>query len=520
MQVNLPVTQREYDYPANELLVSSTDLKGQITHCNHAFERVSGYGYDELMGQPHSLVRHPDMPEEAFKDMWATIGRGRPWSGLVKNRRKNGDHYWVLANVSPIVEHGKPTGYMSVRIKPTRKQIAEAEAQYAQMRSDKTQGQLHYKLHAGSVRPVGWRNLPGMFWRSNTSTRVALALAVQVLFSMLPHLLGLSAAGSAWVQLLCVGLGAIGVGLWFRASVQPSLDEAERVASDIATCNFTTPVAQDSHDSVGNLLRSLWLMQLNVRAVIGDVREEIDGFSTAAAEISSGSHDLSARTEAQASSLEETAASMEQLASTLRHSADAAKEVAQHSADTTVVAQRGGEAIERVGTTMHEITRASSKMSEIIGVIEGIAFQTNILALNAAVEAARAGEQGRGFAVVAAEVRALAQRSAGAAKEIHELISTSTSQVAAGAKQMDEAAATIGDVVKAVRKVGELVQQITHATQEQSIGVSQVNEAVVQLDNVTQQNAALVEESAASAETLNLRTGTLKRSVDVFIINP
>ena len=160
--------------------------------------------------------------------------------------------------VSPIMEHGKPNGYMSVRIKPTRQQITAAESQYVQMRRDKSQGQLHYKLHAGSVRPVGWRNLPGMFRRSNTGTRVALALAILVLVSMLPHLLGLNAAGNRWVQLLSVGLGALGVGLWFRASIQPSLDEAERVASDIAACNFTTPVAQDSHDSVGNLLRLTW----------------------------------------------------------------------------------------------------------------------------------------------------------------------------------------------------------------------------------------------------------------------
>ncbi|MDR7308808.1 methyl-accepting chemotaxis protein [Rhodoferax saidenbachensis] len=231
-----------------------------------------------------------------------------------------------------------------------------------------------------------------------------------------------------------------------------------------------------------------------------DVREEIEVFTRSAAEISDGGMDLSSRTESQASSLEETAASR----------------VASQSANSTDIAAHGGQAVHQVSLSMQAIDASSSKMRDIIGVIEGIAFQTNILALNAAVEAARAGEQGRGFAVVASEVRALAQRSATAAKEIRELIAQSAEQISAGHHQMTDAGRTIDEVVQSVKEVGDLIQLITSATKEQSIGIAQVNEAVTQLDTVTQQNAALVEESATSAAGLNTSAATLARSVQVF----
>jgi aerotaxis receptor len=226
--------------------------------------------------------------------------------------------------------------------------------------------------------------------------------------------------------------------------------------------------------------------------------------------------DLSARTEAQASSLEETAASMEQLSSTVKQTADTAARVSSQSARSTEVATQGGAAVHQVSQAMQAIDASSGKMRDIIGVIEGIAFQTNILALNAAVEAARAGEQGRGFAVVATEVRALAQRSAVAAKEIRDLIAQSSEQISSGYHQMTGAGRTIDEVVKSVREVGDLIQLIGSATKEQAIGIAQVNEAVTQLDTVTQQNAALVEESAASAAGLNTSAATLARSVQVF----
>ena len=516
MRINLPVTQQNFDYSGDELLVSSTNTKGEITHCNPAFVRVSGYGYDELIGQPHNIIRHPDMPAEAYKDLWRTIGRGEPWTGLVKNRRKNGDHYWVRANVTPILEGGKPRGYMSVRTKPSAAEAAAAEALYAQMRREADAGSRSFSLEAGSVRYHGLRGWRQRLAQMALLPRMALMLAVLVLLALVPDMLGLqgAAAWGARVALLVLGAGWV---LWrFQATVLQGLHDATRFASDISACNLATSVGTDYPEPLGALMQRLQQTQVNLRAVVGDVRTEVGNFTRSAAEITRGSLDLSARTESQASSLEETAASMEQLASTVLQTADTAAKVSQESTQSSSIARRGGQAVQEVGAAMQEMKQSSTRISEIVGVIEGIAFQTNLLALNAAVEAARAGEQGRGFAVVAGEVRALAQRSASSAREISGLIGVTVDQIASGAQQMDHAGTTIRGVVDAVERVSALVQQISSATREQSQGIAQVNEAVTQLDTVTQQNAALVEQSTAAAQGLKDGAESLGRAMDVF----
>ena len=516
MRSNLPVTQQNYDYPSDSMLVSMTDTQGCITHCNHAFVETSGFTYEELIGQPHNIVRHPDMPSEAYKDMWQTIGRGIPWTGMVKNRRKNGDHYWVEANVTPILENGKPKGYMSVRTKPSQAQIQAAEALYAQMRTQAAQGQRRITLRGGEVRrtgPAGWLEA---LERLTLTTRLGLALLGMAAVAMVPQLFGMHGAAAAWVQLLFLALGGGCVLAWFQLRFVTAIHVSERFARDLAGCNLTTSVQGHYPPPLGSMVRALRQIQINLRAVVGDVREEIQIFTRSAAEIAEAGLDLSARTESQASSLEETAASMEELSSTVKQTADTAARVSSQSQRSTAVATQGGETMHQVSQAMQAIETSSGKMRDIIGVIEGIAFQTNLLALNAAVEAARAGEQGRGFAVVAAEVRALAQRSGVAAKEIRELIAQSSEQISSGYQQMRGAAQTIDDVLSSVKEVGELIQQIDSATKEQAVGISQVNEAVTQLDAVTQQNAALVEESAASAEGLNTSAITLARAVQVF----
>jgi len=516
MRVNLPVTQREYDYPSDRMLVSMTDTKGIITHCNHAFVETSGFSYEELIGENHNLVRHPDMPPAAYRDMWNTIGRGHPWTALVKNRRKDGDHYWVQANVTPILENGKPKGYMSVRIKPSRQDIQAAEALYAQMRAEEKAGKSTIYLRGGEVRVRGPRGWLGALGRITLTARLGLALVALVILGMVPQFMGLAESALFWAQLLALGVGAVGVMTWFQMRFSAAIRAAEEFAYDLAGCNLRSTVSGDYPPPLGNMVAALRQIQVNLRAVVGDVREEIDTLGRSAAEIASGSMDLSSRTEAQASSLEETAASMEELSSTVKQTADTAARVADQSARSSKVASEGGEAVHLVIEAMERIDQSSSKMRDIISVIEGIAFQTNILALNAAVEAARAGEQGRGFAVVASEVRALAQRSATAAKEIRELIAQSSEQISEGSSQMKSAGRTIDAVVANVQEVGNLIQMITSATKEQAIGISQVNEAVTQLDTVTQQNAALVEESAASADGLNDSASSVARAVQVF----
>jgi len=523
MRMNLPVTQQDFDYPSDQMLLSTTDTRGHITHCNHAFVAVSGFSYEELIGQSHNLVRHPDMPPEAYRDMWQTIGRGRPWTGMVKNRRKNGDHYWVQANVTPILDQGKPKGYMSVRIKPTPQQVQAAEALYAQMRASRDAGQKRppMVLRGGEVRYTGLRGLAGRLRRVTITGQLGFGLAGMVLLGMLPQLAEafgtrLPAMAQLALQLASLVVGALLLLTWFSRSFGTAISAAEHFADDLAGCNLTTTVASDFAPPLDTLVRSLRQIQVNLQAVVGDVRGEIDTFTQSAAEIAAGGLDLSARTESQASSLEETAASMEELSSTVKQTASTAAQVARQSEASTTMVSRGGEAVHLVGEAMRAIDGSSAKVRDIIGVIEGIAFQTNILALNAAVEAARAGEQGRGFAVVAAEVRALAQRSGVAAKEIRDLIAQSTEQITEGTKQMKHAGQTIDEVVLSVRDVGELIRQITSATHEQSIGIAQVNEAVTQLDAVTQQNAALVEQSAASANGLSASAVTLARAVQVF----
>lgn len=516
MRINLPVTQQEFDYSAEQMLVSTTDAKGIITHCNDAFVQVSGYTYDELIGQNHNMIRHPDMPAAAYKDLWSTAGHGHPWTGLVKNRRKNGDHYWVLANVVPILRNGKPQGYMSVRTKPNRMQIQTAQGLYHTMRSASDADKLPFYIQGGEVRYKGLRGWGGRLQRMSLTQRLGIALVLMAGLGMVPQWFGLKGLAMVAAELGALTLGAGLVLAWFHRSFGTAITQAERFAHDIAGCNLTTTVSSDFAPPLNSLIQTLRQIQVNLCAVVGDVRLEIHKFGQTAAEVADGSMNLSERTESQASSLEETAASMEELSSTVKQTAHTATQMATESAKSTTVAATGSAAVHRVGVAMQAIQASSTKMRDIIAVIEGIAFQTNILALNAAVEAARAGEQGRGFAVVAAEVRALAQRSAAAAKEIHGLIAQSGEQIAEGTQQMTSAGNTIGEVVQSVQAVGELIQQISNATREQALGITQVNEAVTQLDTVTQQNAALVEESAAAAEGLKSGAVTLARSVQVF----
>jgi len=519
MRVNLPVSQHEYVFDEDQLLVSTTDTRGVITHCNPAFVQVSGFTYDELIGQPHNLIRHPDMPAAAFKDMWATIGRGRPWTGLVKNRRQNGDHYWVYANVTPVMSNGKPTGYMSVRIKPTREQVQDAERLYERLRRDEEQGRATVLLRSGKVISRDWGSRLLRLTRLDLPSTLGLWLFLMACGVMLPDVMGVSASMAMGIRLAVLLLGGAGVVAWFHARVSRSLDDAVRFAGDLSGCNLSTSVAVNYPEPLGGLMQRLQQIQVNLKAVVGDVRFEVAGFTQAASEIAQGADDLSGRTESQASSLQETAASMEEISSTVRQTADTSGKVSHESEQSLALAEKGGAAMREAAEAIGTIERSSAKMSEIIGVIEGIAFQTNILALNAAVEAARAGEQGRGFAVVASEVRALAQRSATAAKEIRELIGNSAQQVGDGARQVQGVGHTIEEVVASVSRVSTLVAQISAAAREQSTGLSQINEAVTQLDVTTQQNAALVEESAAAAQTLSQSARSLQRSVSVFRLN-
>jgi aerotaxis receptor len=523
MRVNLPTTAVEYLLPPGAALVSRTDLKGRITYVNPAFVEASGFSVEALMGKAHNIVRHPDMPPEAFSDLWQTLDEGLPWTGVIKNRRANGDFYWVHASVTPIRRNGTTLGYMSVRSRPERAQVEAAEALYRRIREGA--GQKLVLRHGDVLRPV-WAQPLAALRRVPVRRRLWAATAMAALFTLAFGAAGwwsLSAAAGgagAWPTIVAVfsvasALSWVGLGFFLDRTVFGPLDDAVEVARTIAS-GVLVKFAIHPEDETKDLLTALNQMSANLFGIVADVSASAYGVTSASGQIASGNQDLSSRTEQQASSLEETAASMEELTSTVKQNADNARQANQLAVSASEVAVRGGSVVSQVVNTMGSINASSKKIVDIIAVIDGIAFQTNILALNAAVEAARAGEQGRGFAVVAAEVRSLAQRSAAAAKEIKGLIDDSVHKVEAGSALVSEAGQTMEEIVASVRRVTDIMGEISAASHEQTQGIEQVNQAITQMDQVTQQNAALVEESAAAATALNVQAGGLVEAVYVF----
>jgi aerotaxis receptor len=509
MKLNLPVTGVDFEYDASQMLVSMTDLKGRIVHANDAFIAVSGFTREEIMGKAHNIVRHPDMPPEAFADLWQTLQAGLPWTALVKNRRKNGDHYWVRANVTPVMSGATVTGYLSVRVKPSREDVAAAEALYRDMRDGK---KLNVRIVNGQLVHTGLRGLVDAYVRRGLSARIASAVGLGALLPVATAIAGLS----PWIVATTAVVSAATVAGYLIATISVPMREVRDTVRRLAAADLAVTLNNGRYDELGQIAQGLTQTAVNLMAVVQDVSSGVQVLTTATSEIALGNTDLSRRTETQAANLEETAASMEELNSTVKNSAETARHAAQLAGTATTSAAKGGEMMKQMVATMDEISSSSSRIETIISVIDGIAFQTNLLALNAAVEAARAGTQGRGFAVVAAEVRNLAQRSAEAAREIKGLIGASVGKVEAGSHLVREAGKSIGEIVTQVGNVARLIEDISNATGEQTLGISQVNDAVGQLDQVTQQNAALVEEAAAAAESLNDQAARLAEAVSVF----
>lgn len=551
MRNNQPVTQREYVLSEETVLISRSDLKGNVTYANPTFVEVSGYSREELIGAPHNLLRHPDMPAAAYADFWKTIQAGIAWQGVVKNRRKNGDHYWVHATVAPLRDGERIVGYTSVRRKASGKAVARADKVYAEIREKGTS--RHYALVQGTLRRKGLRGILSRFQLSSLKAKLtSMVVAAMLLLGLSGGLgiYGLTASGErletlnsvlvenvradaevlvaqaqnarqqmliAQLVLLAIGLLVmVGFSMMILKSVFRSLSGARYSTFQIAAGNLAARERRQTNDELGELLYSLDTMRFSLSSIVGDIESRVSVVTPAIQQIAAENEELSSRTEQQASSLQQTASSMEEMTSTVQQNTENARQATGLAAQNAASTRETGQQMQQLVARMQRIAKSAEKMAEMISVIDGIAFQTNILALNASVEAARAGEHGRGFAVVASEVRNLAGRSAGAAQEIRKMIDSTTQEVSGGRSAVEQAERAIEEVSQQVVRVSELMTSISTASTEQSSGIGQINAAIAEMDHVTQQNASKVQSIARSADNLAFEAFELANVVDAF----
>jgi aerotaxis receptor len=500
---------REYQIHGSEFLVLLSDKASHFAYANPAYLRASGYAWEELRGTVTARMLHKDVPLQVQHDMRRTLRAREPWTGVIKNRCKNGDYYWLRLNMSPLFSNGMFAGTLLVHSKASHEEIEHYDALYALLRAHPTLALSHGRAVRANVVSrfldrIRNRGLAARIWISLAILNTAAAV-------------GMFASGA----LMWTGRGAflaasavLGVHL-IRTIVLP-LNDAVRLANRIAAGDLGANTQSSRSDQIGALTRALMQMSMNIRATVLDIREGVQTMQLATGKIGVGTQDLSARTEEQASHLTQTAAAIEHISSTVKSTANATHQASEFAKIASAAAESGGQVVARVIDTMNGITQSSRKIAEIIGVIDSIAFQTNILALNAAVEAARAGEHGRGFAVVAAEVRSLAQRSAKSAREIKALISASVEQIDQGSALVNSTGGSIDNVVAQVRRVTELVGSVADATVRQAQGVDEIMKGVASLDAMTQDNAFLVEDNTSLATSLSAQTERLAQAVAVF----
>ncbi|MEO1766847.1 methyl-accepting chemotaxis protein [Thiobacter aerophilum] len=510
MRNNQPVTQREYPVRADCSIISHTDTKGRITYVNDDFVEYAGFTREELLGQPHNIIRHPDMPEEAFRDLWATLKAGRAWHGLVKNRRKDGDHYWVKATVTPLPDG---SGYMSVRLAPSREEVAAAESLYARMRAGEG-----FRLDGGRVIPPGLRGwitrLSLRLADVHLSTRIALLGVLGVAMSVI---VAVQAHGKA-LFFEIAGAGALLMSVlafdtWRRVS--SGLRQAVAVADQVAHGELRIDTPNLGKNEVGVLMDRLQQMRNRLCELAIEMRHSASRMTLAAAGTAASAQSVaqdaasaSEATSAMAATVEELSVSMDHVeanAADARRAAETAGQAAENGA--RVVHEAAGE-IARIADTVrqaadgiNELESISGEIGAIVNTIKEIADQTNLLALNAAIEAARAGEQGRGFAVVADEVRKLAERTAHSTVEIGRMVERIQSQTRAATGQMGAGVKLVEDGVAVANQAGDAVAAIRHQTDAVLAAITEIGAALKEQAEATREVARTVERVAQASES-------------------
>jgi aerotaxis receptor len=460
------------------------------------------------------------MPKAVSEDYWKTLNSRKTWGGMMKKPAKNGSFYWVETNAAPILEYDKVVGYISIRLKPLKEQVNAAESAYRALNT----GAGNFRIHHGKLVEHSRFARFDFFEKLSIKAKLVLAGGSFAALSTLGMLLSIAtlrlhtAALAPWtvaVTFLCAVVSLALIPILYRDIVLP-LQAAKRDIERLSAGDLSGKIDATGYDEIASVMQALRILQANIKLLVSQIKEGTLLVNTGAAEIAAGNMHLSQRTESQASTLEETASSMEELTSTVRENVEHAVAADRLVTSTSELAAKGGDAVAQVIHTMASIKDSSRKISEIISVIDGIAFQTNLLALNAAVEAARAGEHGRGFAVVAAEVRNLAQRSTIAAKEIKELIGNSVQKVDTGSALVDHAGRTMSEILTSVKGASSIMAEIASASREQVSGIEQVNKAVGDMDDMTQQNSALVEQAALAAESMRKQALKLMQLVNKF----